>query len=438
MMRDPLAELRTHPAPRVSLFAFALASAALHVSVVVGLSRIARVPEDGARLESRPVRDMATLCPPEVSVDLVSVGQTREGAIVVLPRGGDTVARPDTGESGRGGDAFVSEAAIHLADRDDEIFLSPDIRSSLDRSQIQRIDVHRPRQSWEDRRTTTHPMELSFIATGKGSRMERRPRALDDPARGARRASAASALGRGRSSDGLDSQLGTQGDWPGRRHGGRREPSPGEGVRDGADEGRHTPKARVRTARPLVRERYVAVAADEPGRPRDNKESDHAVDALVQSIVHASTAGGAPGQGRGGSPAPGETGSGARSGSGSRATALGPGGAGWVDLNGGDPRLLGYFRAFQKKLDPFWRDAFPKEAALDLKQGTVVLDITIEASGDARVHWPPVRPSGIPEFDRRCADAVRRASPFGPLPRALGWPRLRVRAPFVALNPIVR
>jgi outer membrane biosynthesis protein TonB len=52
-----------------------------------------------------------------------------------------------------------------------------------------------------------------------------------------------------------------------------------------------------------------------------------------------------------------------------------------------------------------------------------------------------VRPSGIDEFDRNCADAIRRASPFGPIPAALrdlGRTSLRIRAPFVAKNPIVK
>jgi outer membrane biosynthesis protein TonB len=54
------------------------------------------------------------------------------------------------------------------------------------------------------------------------------------------------------------------------------------------------------------------------------------------------------------------------------------------------------------------------------------------------VSWPPARPSGIDEFDRNCADAIRRAAPFGPIPKELGVTRLRIRAPFEAKNPIVK
>ena len=78
---------------------------------------------------------------------------------------------------------------------------------------------------------------------------------------------------------------------------------------------------------------------------------------------------------------------------------------------------------------------------LELKQGTVILEFTIASDGTAKVAWPPVRPSGIDAFDRNCADAIRRASPFEPIPAALkehGWTSLKIRAPFVARNPVVK
>ena len=78
---------------------------------------------------------------------------------------------------------------------------------------------------------------------------------------------------------------------------------------------------------------------------------------------------------------------------------------------------------------------------VELKQGTVILEFTVLANGDVKVSWPPTRPSGIDEFDRNCADAVRRAGPFDPIPQALkdrGYSQLRIRAPFEARNPIVK
>ena len=75
---------------------------------------------------------------------------------------------------------------------------------------------------------------------------------------------------------------------------------------------------------------------------------------------------------------------------------------------------------------------------MDLKQGTVILEFTILEDGTAHVTWPPLRPSGIEEFDRNCASAIRRAGPFEPIPRELARTlTLRVRAPFVASSPIV-
>ncbi|MBX3262785.1 MAG: hypothetical protein KF782_24110 [Labilithrix sp.] len=48
---------------------------------------------------------------------------------------------------------------------------------------------------------------------------------------------------------------------------------------------------------------------------------------------------------------------------------------------------------------------------LELKQGTVILELTIAADGTAKVTWPPVRPSGSTSHLRR--RFFRRASSFG-------------------------
>ena len=117
---------------------------------------------------------------------------------------------------------------------------------------------------------------------------------------------------------------------------------------------------------------------------------------------------------------------------------VGPGDSEWWDLDTNDPRLLPYFRRIHQKLDPLWAHAFPASAALDLRQGTVIFAVTISAGGDAHVEWPPSRPSGVPEFDHNCYEAILRASPFDPLPAALGTTELRVRMPFDAQNPIIK
>jgi TonB family protein len=159
----------------------------------------------------------------------------------------------------------------------------------------------------------------------------------------------------------------------------------------------------------------------------------------VRSLVHASVAGGLPGEGRGGTagPAP-DPGAGGTQGRGSTARALGSGDGDVFDLYTSDPALLPYFRKLKAKIDPLWANAFPKSAMIELKQGMVILEFTIAADGSARVSWPPLRPSGIDEFDRNCADAIKRASPFEPIPASLGKSSLRIRAPFDARNPVVR
>ena len=96
-----------------------------------------------------------------------------------------------------------------------------------------------------------------------------------------------------------------------------------------------------------------------------------------------------------------------------------------------------YFRRLHAKLDPLWANAFPRSAMLELKQGTVIIDFTIDENGTAHVTWPPTRTSGIEEFDRNCADAIRKASPFDPIPASLGKHVLHIRAPFTSRSTIV-
>jgi TonB family protein len=157
----------------------------------------------------------------------------------------------------------------------------------------------------------------------------------------------------------------------------------------------------------------------------------------VRSIVHASTAGGALADGMGGTAGPGAPGAGGSANDGLRSRAMGLSDGDIYDYFSSDPRLVMYFRRVHAKIDPLWTDAFPRSALLNIEQGTVILEFTIFADGHVAVQWPPLRPSGIDEFDRNCAAAIRRAAPFPPIPTALGT-SLRIRAPFVATNPIVR
>jgi hypothetical protein len=324
---------------------------------------------------------------------------------------------------------------------DDQLKLDTDLLNRLDRDQVQRLHTASRRTTHEDRRATTRPMELTFLASGKGEHAERRPDAPVDPSRGSMIATAPSVVG-GRVGSSSPDEFGP-GSSPGSDRAGQLLGSPGVGVRDGRAGVSHRRAARVAFARPSVTEGPPTIPGIWNGRPNDTLDSDQQVANAVRSLVHASVAGGMTGEGRGGSasPAPDPGAGGGPVERGSVARPLGTGDGELIDWNTNDPMLVPYFRKLHAKVDPLWANAFPKSAMAELKQGTVILELTIFADGTAKVTWPPIRPSGIDEFDRNCADALRRASPFEPLPaslRAAGRTMLKIRAPFVARNPIVK
>lgn len=355
--------------------------------------------------------------------------------------GGATLARVDTRKSGRGGQD-TGPTAVNLAAIDDDLKLSPDLTSRLDRDQHQRMKTAKMRTTREDRRSTTHPMEATFLATGTGTHEERRPNAALDPSRGSLLAPRPASVLGGHAGTREREAFDGPGITPGASQPGKLVASPGVGVRDGLPAPRHAQAARIAMGRPAVTEGAPSVTATFRGRPNDTLDSDQEVAALAQAAVHASFAGGYAGAGRGGSdgPAP-DPGAGGAFGRGSTSRTMGSGDGDAFDWNSSDPMLLPYFRKLHARIDPLWANAFPRSALLELKQGTVILEFTVGLDGGVRVSWPPLRPSGIDEFDRNCADAIRQAGPFEPIPAALreaGRTSLRIRAPFVAKNPIVK
>lgn len=363
----------------------------------------------------------------------------RKDEVGVLPEisGGDLFARLDTGDDGRSGEEEGAKAT-HLDDNNDRFFATPDPMSHLTRDQMQRIKSGQTRASWDDRRASKEPSELTFLASGKGERHERRTPSPFDPSRGAMVSAEAQVAGADRigaerqtSPDGVMREVGAQ-------MVGSTVSRPGVGVRDGVAGKDHRLTANAMHARPDVAQGSVSIATRTRGRTADTVDSEQIVSARLQSIVHASNAGGYSNRGVGGTEGGGEAGAGGLSGVGSRANPLGEGGGDTIDFNTRDPRLAMYFRKVHAKIDPLWRDAFPKSALAELKQGTVILEFTIHPDGRAQVSWPPRRPSGIAEFDQNCANAIRKAGPFDPIPKELGRVALHVRAPFSANNPIVR
>jgi TonB family protein len=376
------------------------------------------------------------------AVDGTPIEIANEDPVGDVPRvtAGDGVAHLDRGGEGRGGDATSRERAINFADDVDRMVLSPDALSRLDRDQIQRLRVARTRASWEDRRSTTHPGELTLVTTGPGSVRERRPNAPSAPSRGALDSPAPSVEG-GKVGAPLSLELyddANESPGSGAQQAGSDTGAPGTGLLLGRAGTDHRRSAPVGEARPDVTQAAVAVPARDRARPRDDVDSQQEVATTVRSLVLASAAGGLPGTGEGGTAGGGAPGAGAESGTGAVARPLGAGDGDVFDYWTTDPRLVTYFRGIHAKVDPLWRDAFPKSALFELKQGMVILDIVVQRDGSASVVWPPVRPSGVDEFDRNCADAVRRAAPFAPIPPELGLRTLRIRAPFVASNPVVK
>jgi TonB family protein len=422
---------------------------AASVTVHAGLTALLSTGAGRAPGAEPAASSIASVASPEPvasdALDVPSVAASSAEVLVEdlegdLPRvtAGDPVAHVDHFGPGHGGDVTASEPALNLADERDRMRLSPDTLSRLDRDQLQRLRVARARSSWEDRRSTTHPGELTLVVMGPGSVRERRPSAQWAPSRGALDSPAPAVVGGDVGADPATLDAAGDGERPGGSRAGSSRGEPGTGLLQGRVGTDHRRSAPVGETRPDVVQGPVAVPARERARPRDSLDAQQEVATTVRSLVLASTMGGRRGAGTGGSGGGGEPGAGAEGGPGSAARVMGLGEGEVFDYWTTDPRLVMYFRRIHAKVDPLWRDAFPKSALFELKQGTVILEITVAADGTASVAWPPERPSGVDDFDRNCADAVRRASPFPPIPAELGVRTLRIRAPFVASNPVVK
>jgi TonB family protein len=215
------------------------------------------------------------------------------------------------------------------------------------------------------------------------------------------------------------------------------KPSPGVGVLRGPVGADHRPAAAVATGRPWVPAGPEAFVAEEKGPAADRMNSEQEVAATIQSLVHASTAGGVPGSGQGGEEAPGYSGSGGPAGPGSRAAPFGAGAGPFTAVLDDDPRVSNYWRRVQGKIDAQWDErSFPRWASLEGRQGWAVISFVILADGrvgDLRI----ARPSGVPEFDENVRRAVQRAAPFEP-PPAIAAASKRWSITFDARNPAVR
>ncbi len=421
----------------LSIFVHGAMIGAVTLAAVANLRKQHEQEEQHAR-EMAARESVAIELPLAFDGETVSRVKVDHVGVVPVVAGGATDERLDTGRAGHGGDR-ISHQATHLSDRDERLHFTPDTVSHLDRDQMQRIKSDAMRSTREDRRMTTHPMELLLVTNGHGALEQRRTLAKSDPSRGALRSGDASVRGGapGTTPTAAGDEYAARRNF-GAEHEGALESASGAGIHDARIGEDHRESADSAHARPDVTQGPVNVAATYIDRPRDNINADQNVAIALRSIVHASYAGGTDGDGRGGSGGGGASGSDGASGEGSHPAPLGVSDGDIYDLETTDPRLLPYFRRLKAKIDPLWQNAFPRSAIVDLKQGTVILEMVISKDGTARVTWPPLRPSGIDEFDRNCADAIKRALPFEPIPAVLGVSSLRIRAPFVANNFVVK
>ena len=89
-----------------------------------------------------------------------------------------------------------------------------------------------------------------------------------------------------------------------------------------------------------------------------------------------------------------------------------------------------------RRVDPYWKDAFPTWAIAEGRGGIAIIGMTLERGG--RVSGlKVVRSSGVTDFDQNVVLALQRAAPYGPLPASLGAGPVTVNVSFDALNPIV-
>ncbi|HEX4447286.1 MAG TPA: hypothetical protein VH044_11140, partial [Polyangiaceae bacterium] len=267
------------------------ASVAVHAVLTAGLFFLAYrslATQEATEVASAP----AAAAPVAILLDLPAVGS---GTFVdeqpIDPTGdvpritaGDEVARVDEGRSGRGGDPTVREPALNLADVDEHMRLSPDPLNRLDRDQLQRLRVARKRASWEDRRSTTHPAELTLVVSGSGHVFERRPVAALDPSRGALQSPRSSVPGAalGAAPDPGDDDPDTSRALGGKTRGSR-EAAPGQGLIDGRSGRDHRLSAPIASARPAITLGPVSVPAADRALPTDDVDGHQEVATTLRS-----------------------------------------------------------------------------------------------------------------------------------------------------------
>jgi TonB family protein len=334
--------------------------------------------------------------------------------------GGAKVAHVDEQHAGHGGDVTVAEKARNLAPRPEETTTVDQYRDAIDAEQENRLQSGKHRASKVDARYALEPMELTFVASGKGFRYERRPVAKLDAVLG-------SVTGKSMPSGAIALQNGEGSS----AHavepiGGKLSPKAGAayGTLIGAPS---LVGANIAKARPHVGKGKPSVTADDKASASDNKNSDQAVAAALKSYVSISTEGApALGDGKGGEGGGGAAGAGGKTGAGSSSMALGSGSGAADGPN--EIERTSWFKDLQKKLGPIVSNTFPHELEMELRNGTVIVDLVI-AKGGSVIDVIVVRPSGVNVFDQNVVSRIRGAGMLDPVPDLLSKGSITVRVP---------
>lgn len=342
----------------------------------------------------------------------------------VIEAGGAKTAQVDN-QAGKGGDVTAAMRARNLAARAEDETTTVTHRDAIDAEQENRLKTGKQRASRIDVRYALEPMELTFVASGKGFRYERHPVAKSDASTGV-----ASGKGSSAGVTALGQGLPINGEGAPKTLGGAAVgsvSSPKAGAAYGVVGMPSEVGANVAKGRPHVLKGKPNVTADSKASASDTTDSDQAVAAALKSVVSNSTSGAvAIADGKGGSGGGNAPGSGGKSGEGSTSMALGSG-SGAVDGPHAIERTS-WFAALQKRLGPLMRDAFPREREMDLRNGTVIVDLVI-AKGGSVVDVIVVRPSGFDDFDQNVVTRMRAAGALDPVPDLLSKGSITVRVP---------
>ena len=421
-----------------------LTSFALHgFALVVGAWLVSRSLLDESEAGRAPAKGVEV----DVAVDGLDLPPMSKAGIAGAPEraqipeprlvvagGGEHVPRPEQRRAGRAGSSESPQPALNLADSDDGLTLNRDALNRFDRSQLQRLHTSPERRSLDDRRATPTPTELSFLATGPGRVLERRPVASSNPSNGSRSGGEPSALGGRLGGAEVEPGGGPEQVAGGGVLGSDRDRDPA-GIPNSARGRDYRFSAAIAVARPQVTRSRAAVPAPELGRPNDTVDSSKDVATAVTSLIHASTAGARRrGSGPGGELGVGNPAAGGFQGPGSRALPSGSG-PGPARDSGSDARLGIYTAGVRNRLAG-WEHAFPHWAIAAGRGGMTTLAFTILPDGsiaDLRV----ARSSGIDEYDRKLLDHVRSSVPFAPPPAIQGLRSLPLLFTFDAMNPAV-